>query len=106
MKLGPMGRALHSVNAVGGGSENRELGGSRARLVCALGRRKEREKLIAKSCGNVRLEFILLPGLGGGGSARALLEALPATANSLAPEDRPPPIPPSLDSSAVRRTLF
>lgn len=76
MTLGPMGRALHSVNAVGGGSENRELGGSRARVVCALGRRKEREKLIAKSCGNVRLEFTLPPDLGGGGSARALLEAL------------------------------
>lgn len=75
MTLGPMGRALHSVNAVGGGFENRELGGSRARLVCALGRRKEREKLIAKSCGNVRLEFTPTPGLGGE-SARALLEAL------------------------------
>lgn len=46
MTLGPMGRTLHSVNAVGRGSEKRELSGSRARLVCALGRGKEREKFL------------------------------------------------------------
>lgn len=79
MRLGPMGRALHSVNAVGGDLRKRELGGSRARMESARGRRRDREKFLRRTRGMRGLECILhgprLPGVRGEGTILCVLLA-------------------------------
>jgi hypothetical protein len=59
MTLEPTGRALHSVNAVGRGSEKRAGWESSQDGVCPREGKREGE-VPAKNCGNVRLEFTLL----------------------------------------------
>lgn len=102
----PMGRALHSVNAVGRGSEKRELGGSRARLMCAQGRGKERAKFLRRTAGMCgRNSLSTAPSI----PTRLLRERLgpargyPATPNSAAPRDPPPPITPSMGLQCLKK---
>lgn len=105
MALGPMGRALHSVNAVGGGSEKRELGGSRAKLVSALGRGKEREKFLRRTAGMCGWN-LLYPRLRRLRERWALLEALLSLRTARHPGTLRHPSLHPWDSSALRRTLF
>lgn len=57
MALRPMGRALHSVNAVGRGSEKRAGWEPGQAGVCP--REGKEGEVAAKNCGNARPEFIL-----------------------------------------------
>lgn len=59
MMLGPMGSALHAVNAVGRGAENKRAGWESGQAGVRPREGKREGEVPAKNCGKARLEFTL-----------------------------------------------